>query len=65
VSNDLTDQVALNTELRSLSARAVLWSVASETPHGVSFHPHFPSVTFGDAIIGVPFQCQPQQRPEG
>jgi hypothetical protein len=65
VSNDLTDQVALNTELRSLSVRAVLWSVASETLHSVSFHPLFPSVPFGDAVSGVSFQWQPQQRPEG
>ncbi len=55
VSNDLTEQDALNTELRSLSAWSVSWSVASETLHSVSLHPHFPSVTFGDAVSGVPF----------
>jgi len=46
---------------RSHLVRSVLWSVASEAPHGVSFHPHFPSVPFGDAISGVSFQWQPQQ----
>ena len=55
VSNDLTKRPHL--------ARAVLWSVASETLHSVSFHPHFPSVPFGDAISGVSFQWQPQQLP--